>query len=357
MSASHRIAQLLHALRSGTAGNGDRERLEIEQFLFAGSSGPAHDLIAHFTPQLLAFATDPSPAMRLWVVSVVERVCRLEARFLPLALATLGALSQDSVAAVAKDVLLAATWILPFALKFVCVPARMWTELHAATWRTMRNCETQLLSRLDSASDGVRCLAIKLAEQLVLSFTPDERRTKELSLPQLPELSEDNPDVKLAVLVQDADAILLRLLTLLDPSSSDSAALRIQQSPTNVAVLLTSFGLLARLRPRVLELVVPALLRFNTKKMRPAHATRALHSLKSVLSLLIKFRPAQAWSEMLTNAFTGVVVVVACLEHLFVLELGFEDESVAARSSVAAGSKIVMRYCSFVLLASQLQFQ
>ena len=131
-------------------------------------------LLDNFLDEVVAFQSDPNADVRRAVLGFIEEACRKDHEMVPKVVANLGLLLQDSFSvAVVKRTIQAIGSIYRVTLQWLS-QARSVTDLMDSAWSMLGQMKRQIISYVDHDNDGVRTMAVKFMEMVVLLQTYSE---------------------------------------------------------------------------------------------------------------------------------------------------------------------------------------
>lgn len=285
-----------------TRGGSDTERMCVELLNETGliqDSGrkatnlsKLQEIIIHQQPALLprliseiiAFQSDPSSDVRRCVLSFIEEACKANCEMIAFVVDSLAMLLQDTGSvSVVKRSMQAIEKVYRTALQWLS-SARVITDRMVAAWNTLCRLKAEVLTYLDHDNDGVRTLAVKFMESIVLLQTysePDgiqKSGTKEFCLDSMPITVRVARPRKLE---EEARAVFGQLVRFHGSQHVSSA---------NLMACMSSLTLLARCRPSLAHTVVDSVCALHSN-LPPTLAKSQVNSVRKhtktqLLSLL-----------------------------------------------------------------------
>ena len=131
-------------------------------------------LLDNFLDEVVAFQSDPGPDVRRAVLGFIEEACRKDNEMVPKVVANLGLLLQDSFSmAVVKRTIQAIGCIYRVTLQWMS-QARSVTDLMDSAWSMLVQMKRLIIAYVDHDNDGVRTMAVKFMEMVILLQTYSE---------------------------------------------------------------------------------------------------------------------------------------------------------------------------------------
>ncbi|XP_043206880.1 symplekin-like [Amphibalanus amphitrite] len=131
-------------------------------------------LLDNFLDEVVAFQSDTNAEVRRAVLGFIEEACRKDHEMVPKVVANLSLLLQDSFSvAVVKRTIQAIGNIYKITLQWLS-QARSVTDLMDSAWSMLGQMKRQIISYVDHDNDGVRTMAVKFMEMVVLLQTYSE---------------------------------------------------------------------------------------------------------------------------------------------------------------------------------------
>lgn len=185
-STEERIVELLN---SAATDAGDQSRVDhlikIQELIIHQEPG----LLDNFVDEITAFQHDRSADVRKTVVGFIEEACKVDPELLGKVMHSLQLLLGDTSIAVQKRVIQALTQLYKVTLLWLARATSV-TELMENTWNMLNQMKLQIAKMIDHDNDGVRTIAVKFYEMLIVSQTypePDSiRKENEFSLEEIP---------------------------------------------------------------------------------------------------------------------------------------------------------------------------
>ncbi|XP_068627947.1 symplekin [Battus philenor] len=212
------------------------------------------EVMLHQAPQtipmcmenVLSFVSDKSTDVKKQVVAFIEELSKLYPEHLPKIIGQLQLLAEDSVIAVQKRAIQAASIVYRNALIWLCKSRADMTEMQYV-WEHLNKLKLLILNMIDSENEGIRTHSIKFLEEVVLLQSPGEVPEDEFSLNNIP------PHLlflKRRELEEEAEHIFELLLKFHNSPHISSV---------NLMACMTTLCFLAKFRPKYMPRVIQAL--------------------------------------------------------------------------------------------------
>ncbi|KAF8382397.1 symk-1 [Pristionchus pacificus] len=183
------IASSLEAAQNAPVKEKLRHLKKTEELLLDREGG-AH-LIDNFLDEMLEFAELPSPAIKIFVLSFIEKACKKDAEVMKKAIHTLYRLlmTENENKSVIKKAMLTCMNIYSILLRWA-VQRKSDTEVESC-WDKFSTLKGRIMFHIDSENEGIRTRAIKFLEMVVLAQStgndkPDEGPRRLMSLGEIP---------------------------------------------------------------------------------------------------------------------------------------------------------------------------
>ncbi|KAK6625071.1 hypothetical protein RUM43_005362 [Polyplax serrata] len=220
---------------------------KVQEIIFNSAQS---SLLDNFLHEVLVFQTDRNADVRKLIIGFIEEACKKDPDILPKVVMNINLLLQDNSAQVQKRVIQAAGPIYKVALKWLA-KAKSITEEMEAAWKLFGQIKQQIINMIDNDNDGIRTLAVKFLEFIVLLQTYPEvdglPRESDFSLEDIPFTLKIARRRKLEEEAQE----LFQLLIKFHGSPHISSV--------NLMTCMGSLVLIAKLRPQLMGKVVTAL--------------------------------------------------------------------------------------------------
>jgi len=166
-STNQKVVELLNDAQTNP---NDNERIESLKIVQETVLHKDPDLLDNFLDEIVAFQTSHSQEVRKFVVGFIEETCKKYTEFLPKVITNLQMLLNDRSVVVKKRVIQAMAQLYKMTLKWLCTATNI-SEGMDAGWTNMVNLKDVIIQLVDSDNDGVRTVAIKFMEMVVLTQT------------------------------------------------------------------------------------------------------------------------------------------------------------------------------------------
>ncbi|XP_037069858.1 symplekin-like [Pollicipes pollicipes] len=207
-------------------------------------------LLDNFLDEVVAFQSDPSAEVRRTVLGFIEEACKKDNEMIPKVVANLGILLQDSFSmAVVKRTMQAISNIYRVTLQWLS-SARTVTEVMDSAWSMLGQMKRRIIGYVDHDNDGVRTMAVKFMETVILLQTFSEPGSL-----KRPEFCLDGVPITLKIarprkLEEEARSVFAQLIKFHGSPHISSV---------NLMACMGSLTLIARCRPSLLTQVISAL--------------------------------------------------------------------------------------------------
>ncbi|XP_046643772.1 symplekin-like [Daphnia pulicaria] len=181
--------QIVELLNSAATESDDQSKVDclikIQELIIHKEPG----LLDNFVDEITAFQHDRSADVRKTVVGFIEEACKVDQELLGKVMHSLQLLLNDTSIAVLKRVIQALTQLHKVTLQWLA-KAKSVTGLMESTWNMLNQMKSQIAKMIDHDNDGVRTIAVKFYEMIIISQTypePDSvRKENEFSLEEVP---------------------------------------------------------------------------------------------------------------------------------------------------------------------------
>ncbi|XP_041981229.1 symplekin isoform X2 [Aricia agestis] len=204
------------------------------------------DMIPVYMENVLSNVTDKFTDVKKQVISFIEEISKSHPKYLPKVVSHLQLLVIDSVVAVQKRAIQAASIVYKNILLWMCDPDNEFIEMQHV-WEHLTKLKLLILNMIDSENEGIRTHSIKFLEIVVLLQSTGEDSGDEFSLDNLP---KDFPFLKRKSLEEEAEHIFSLLLKFHNSQMISSV---------NLMACMTTLCLIGKFRPKYLPRVVQAL--------------------------------------------------------------------------------------------------
>ncbi|MCO5588873.1 hypothetical protein L7F22_042833 [Adiantum nelumboides] len=277
-----------------------------------------HDaaLLAEFLPHLMEFHTDAASPVRSNAAQIVEEIGLKHLDYIASMVPILQVLLRDSTPAVVRRAVTAGSNLFRNLFEQVAKQG-IYTGHVEKSLQNSWICSVGLKDTIfatakEHANDGVRLLSIKFLEMAILLFTPDPNKSA-LSPSQqnwdghgfnISWIVGGHPVLDAECLGQEADEFLTYLLEQLSEQCFGKLS-----GPVAI-VLVNSLATMAKRRPAMYGLIIPALSRLGSicEKIRGPQRASIIHAVKNGLLNLLRCTHAGAgiWRERLVAALKAM---------------------------------------------------
>ncbi|XP_057983982.1 uncharacterized protein LOC131168510 isoform X2 [Malania oleifera] len=270
-------------------------------------------LLSEFLPQLFEFLCERFSPVRKFVTEIIGEIGLKHIRFLPEIVPALLAVLNDGTPAVARQAITCGIDLFRCTLGKVAIQGLFSSELEdsiESSWAWMLKFKEKIYSiAFQPRSDGIRLLALKFVEAIILLYTPDPNGTSEP-----PHQASEGKSVEFNVSWLRGGHPLLNVGDL-STEASQSLGLLLDQlrsatvktlSNSTIIVLINSLSAIANKRPAFYGRILPVLLGLDpsTSVIKGVRVSAAHHALKNAfLSCLKCTHPgAVPWRDRLVGA-------------------------------------------------------
>ncbi|XP_078445318.1 HEAT repeat-containing protein isoform X2 [Wolffia australiana] len=303
-------AGFVRAVKNASATSSKMEQLRQLKSLLLQRESPS---LRDFVPQLteLLQTGQPSPVRR-FIAESINDIGQKNSELLPEMIPTLIHLLKDPTPAVARQAISSGTCLFQNMLVKIVLQGIVPTELEKPlklSWESMLEFKDSVLPMaFQPGNEGVRLLAIKFTEAMILLYTPDP------SAPSEPPdegfsiswVRGSNPVLNVSNLVSEATQCLGMLLDQLRVPHVKSL------SNSIIIVLVNCLSSIATKRPSFYGRVLPVLLALDPEKtvIKGFESPRAYHGLKSAFFTCLKCSHPAAlpWRPRLAEALRTLSV-------------------------------------------------
>ncbi|XP_045536785.1 symplekin [Papilio machaon] len=233
----------------------------------------APQTIPMYIENVLSFVSDKSTDVKKQVVAFIEELSKQFPEYLPKIIGQLQMLVIDSVIAVQKRAIQAASIAYRNVLIWLCKSNAEIQEMQHV-WEHLNKLKLLILNMIDSENEGIRTHSIKFLEEVVLLQSSSEDTEDEFSLDKLP---AHLPFLKRHALEEEAEHIFQLLLKFHNSQHISSV---------NLMACMTTLCLLAKLRPKFMPRVVQALGDLHTT-LPPTLSQSQVNSVRKHLKMLL----------------------------------------------------------------------
>ncbi|XP_064403581.1 symplekin-like isoform X2 [Halichondria panicea] len=257
-------------------------------------------LLDSFLEEVIAFQGDQSADVRKFVVAFMEDACKADSGMLVRVIPMLSYMMDDNSVNVIKRLLVCIVQLYKIALIHVSKLRAIEDEVQDM-WESLQELKLRVCDLSESENDGVRTMAIKFMEVLILCQTKKDppTRSQELDV-SLDIVSMDHPLLNLAELREEAGTTVGTLLSLVSSPSISSVN------------LMTAVGCLANIAKQRSKYINTVLQSFEHlhANLPPHFATSQITSvrkqLKTQLLSLLKLQSSFECRGQLTTLLTDL---------------------------------------------------
>ncbi|CAG5043566.1 unnamed protein product [Parnassius apollo] len=239
------------------------------------------EVMLHQAPQtvplymenILSFVSDKSTEVRKQVVAFIEELSKKYPEYLPKIIGQLQLLVIDTVIAVQKRAIQAASIVYRNVLIWLCKGKADHAEMQYV-WDHLTKLKLLILNMIDSENEGIRTHSIKFLEEVVLLQSPSEGSGEDFSLDNIP---THLPFLKRRTLEEESEHIFELLIKFHNSQHISSV---------NLMACMTTLCLLAKVRPKYMPRVVQALGDLHTT-LPPTLSQSQVNSVRKHLKMLL----------------------------------------------------------------------
>ncbi|CAH2090114.1 unnamed protein product [Euphydryas editha] len=258
----------------------------------------APQMVPVYMENILSFVSDKSTDVKKQVVAFIEELSKAFPHLLPKIIGQLQLLVIDSVIAVQKRAIQAASIVYRNVLLWICKGNAEVSEMQYV-WEHLTELKLLILNMIDSDNEGIRTHSIKFLEEVVLlqSSSPSDSSDDGFRLENLP---THLPFLKRNSMEEESDHIFQLLLKFHNSQHISSV---------NLMACMTTLCLVAKLRPKYLPSVVQALGDLHTT-LPPTLSQSQVNSvrkhLKMQLLILVKHPSSNEMMPQLTQLLSDI---------------------------------------------------
>ncbi|KAJ0176277.1 hypothetical protein K1T71_008451 [Dendrolimus kikuchii] len=246
----------------------DLLRKTIEVLLHQGSS-----FLPVYLENILSFVGDKSNDVKKQVIGFIEELSKQHPKYLPKVMGQLQLLIIDTIIAVQKRAIQAASIVYQNTLSWICTEEADVSEMQYV-WEYLSKLKLLVLNLIDSDNEGIRTHSIKFLESVVLLQSSAEGNDEDFSLDNLP---THLPFINRKALEEESEHIF-KLLVKFHNSQHISSV--------NLMTCMTSLCLIAKLRPKFMPNVIQALGDLHTT-LPPTLSQSQVNSVRKHLRVLL----------------------------------------------------------------------
>lgn len=232
-------------------------------------------LLDNFLDEVMQFQHDRSADVRKAIVGFIEEACKVDNELLPKVMHNLQRLLSDTSVAVQKRVIQALTQLYKITLSWLA-RAHSINNLMETTWDRLCQMKSVIAKMLDHDNDGVRTIAVKFYEMIIISQSypePDSIcKEKEFSLEEVPL----NLKIAKPRKLEEEAKLMFEDLVKFHGSAHISSA--------NLMACMSSFSHIAKSRPQFLEQIVIAMEKLHAN-LPPTLSKSQVNSVRKHLKL------------------------------------------------------------------------
>jgi len=214
------------------------------------------NLLDSFLDEVIAFQQDSSPDVRKFVVGFMEDACKSDPGLLVRVIPMLPYLMEDTNTTVIKRVVVCVMQLYKLALVYVAKQKTV-EEGVQDMWESLSDTKLRICDMVEAENDGIRTMAVKFLEMIILSQTKKEAMSEAPKGPEV-DLSLDivhpsHPLLKAAELREEAGTSMGSLMALTASPTVSSVVLMTcigcltniaKQRPSNMSTVIQTFELL-----------------------------------------------------------------------------------------------------------------
>ncbi|CAH2041674.1 unnamed protein product, partial [Iphiclides podalirius] len=233
----------------------------------------APQTIPLYMENVLSFVSDKSTEVKKQVIAFIEELSKKYPEHLPKIIAQLQLLVIDTVIAVQKRAIQAASIVYRNVLIWLCRSQTEVAEMQYV-WEHLTKLKLLILNMIDSENEGIRTHSIKFLEEVVLLQSSSEGSDEEFCLDSIP---THLPFLKRRTLEEESEHIF-ELLVKFHNSQHISSV--------NLMACMTTLCLLAKFRPKYMPRVIQALGDLHTT-LPPTLSQSQVNSVRKHLKMLV----------------------------------------------------------------------
>ncbi|KAI5646227.1 symplekin [Phthorimaea operculella] len=233
----------------------------------------ASNMIPVYLENILSYVSDKFPDVKKQVVGFIEEISKQHPEHIPKCIGQLRLLIIDSVIAVQKRAIQAASIVYRNTLIWMCKTDCNMNDLQYV-WQNLSELKLIVLNMIDSDNEGIRTHSIKFLEEVVLLQTPGEGNDEGFHMDDLP---KHLPFIKRNALDEEAEHIFTLLVKFHNSQHISSV---------NLMACMTTLCLLAKFRPKFMGRVIQALGDLHTT-LPPTLSQSQVNSVRKHLKMLL----------------------------------------------------------------------
>ncbi|KAL4715815.1 hypothetical protein ACJJTC_006394 [Scirpophaga incertulas] len=248
----------------------------------------ASQMIPVYMDNVLSYVSDKSNDAKKIVISFIEEISNLHPHHLPKVIGQLRMLITDTVIAVQKRAIQAASIVYRNTLIWICKSTANESEMQYV-WENLTQVKLLVLNMIDSDNEGIRTYSIKFLEEVVLLQSHSENAEDVFSLDNLP---VHLPFINRRALEEESEHIFTLLIKFHNSQHISSV---------NLMACMTTLCMLAKFRPKFMPRVIQALGDLHTT-LPPTLSQSQVNSVRKQLKmLLIKLIKHPSSNEMMSQ--------------------------------------------------------
>ncbi|XP_063385231.1 symplekin [Cydia fagiglandana] len=231
------------------------------------------EMIPVYMENILSYINDKNTEVKKQVVTFIEEVSKIQPEHLPTIVGKLRISIIDTVIAVQKRAIQAASIVYRNSLMWLCESDAPYTDKEHV-WEQLSALKLLVLNMIDSDNEGIRTHSIKFLEEVVLLQTAGEPAEGEFSLDSLP---DSLTFIKRRALEEESEHIFTLLLKFHNSQHISSV---------NLMACMTTLCLISKFRPKYMPRVVQALGDLHTT-LPPTLSQSQVNSVRKHLKMLL----------------------------------------------------------------------
>ncbi|CAH0755472.1 unnamed protein product [Diatraea saccharalis] len=234
----------------------------------------ASQMLPVYMENILSYVSDKSNDVKKQVIGFIEEISKLHPQYLPKVIGQLRLFISDTVVAVQKRAIQAASIVYRKTLLWICDTSADLSEMQLV-WENLTQLKLMVLNMIDSDNEGIRTHSIKFLEEVVLLQSHGEGSSDdEFCLDDLP---TNLPFINRRALEEESEHIF-KLLVKFHNSQHISSV--------NLMACMTTLCLLAKFRPKFMPRVIQALGDLHTT-LPPTLSQSQVNSVRKHLKMLL----------------------------------------------------------------------
>ncbi|CAG9583059.1 unnamed protein product [Danaus chrysippus] len=256
----------------------------------------APQMVPVYMDNILSCVSDKSTDVKRQVVAFIEELSKSYPEYLPKIIGQLQLLVIDTVIAVQKRAIQAASLVYRNVLLWICKGTSEMKDMQYV-WEHLSELKLLILNMIDSDNEGIRTHSIKFLEEVVVLQSPHTNDDDDFSLDCLP---SNLPFLNRKAMEEESDHIFQLLLKFHNSQHISSV---------NLMACMTTLCLVAKLRPKYMSSVVKALNDLHTT-LPPTLSQSQVNSvrkhLKMQLLILVKHPSSYDMMPQLTQLLVDI---------------------------------------------------